>query len=51
MQPFFGRDTFSLMGVSMALSASAWEMLSTAAIRASTVLRRLVASSVSLTGS
>ncbi len=51
MQPFCGFFTFSLIGVPMALAASSCVMLPTSAIRRSTMLRRLVASSTSLTGS
>lgn len=51
MQPFLGLLTFSLIGVDCAFSAVACEMSPTSAMRWSTVLRRLVASSVSLTGS
>lgn len=51
MHPLFGLLTFSSTGTAMAFAASSWEMSPTAAMRSSTVLRRLVASSVSLTGS
>lgn len=51
MQPFLGRLTFSPSGAACALSASAWEMSPTWAMRSRTTLRRLVASASSLTGS
>ncbi len=51
MQPFFGLLTFRPSGAFVASAACAREMSPTSAMRCSTMLRRLVASASSLTGS